>query len=189
MKHQNRDPMELREQDTYQTGSTTPPKSHNGLIALLLVTIIFLAGIISILSILNIRLFSALAARNDHTIPLALYADTQDPAATADLAEEFSQTEEPCIGIHGEPVSALCQRFYDLPSGLYITRIAAGSDAEAQGLKQGDILISLNGISVTNSDELSAVLVECGDGNCLEAVVYRDRHTFRATLTVEFDKP
>ena len=40
----------------YQTGSTRPPKSNRGLIAVLLVVIIFLGGIASALSLLNIRL-------------------------------------------------------------------------------------------------------------------------------------
>ena len=45
------------EQDYYQTGSTRPPKNNRGLIAVLLVVIIFLGGIVSALSLLNIRLF------------------------------------------------------------------------------------------------------------------------------------
>ena len=43
-------------QDTYRTGSTRPPKSRGGLIALLLVLVILLYGITTILSVVNIRL-------------------------------------------------------------------------------------------------------------------------------------
>ena len=42
---------------TYQTGYTRPPRRSRGLVALLLVIIIFLCGIVSILTMLNIRIF------------------------------------------------------------------------------------------------------------------------------------
>jgi len=48
------------DQKTYQTGSTRPPKSYGGVIALLLVAVILLCGIISAMSLLNIRLTQAL---------------------------------------------------------------------------------------------------------------------------------
>ena len=45
------------EQNVYQTGSTHPPKNHRTTVALLLVAVIFLGGIVSALSLLNIHLF------------------------------------------------------------------------------------------------------------------------------------
>ena len=41
----------------YRTGRTQPKKSRSGLIAVLLILVIFLAGIISAMGLLNIRLF------------------------------------------------------------------------------------------------------------------------------------
>ena len=48
---------------TYQTGYTRPPRRSRGLVALLLVIIIFLCGIVSILTMLNIRIFQEMAAK------------------------------------------------------------------------------------------------------------------------------
>ena len=42
---------------TYQTGSTTPPKSHGGIIAVGLVLAIFLLGVVSILAMMRISIF------------------------------------------------------------------------------------------------------------------------------------
>ena len=47
----------LQEQGYYQTGSTKPPKSHSGLIAVLLVIVILLSGVITVLGLMNIQLF------------------------------------------------------------------------------------------------------------------------------------
>ena len=44
----------------YGTGPTEPPKERNGAMALMLSLIIFLSGIITVLGILNIRLFQEL---------------------------------------------------------------------------------------------------------------------------------
>ena len=44
----------------YGTGCTEPPKNHQAIIALLLIAVIFLGGISTALSVLNIRLFQQL---------------------------------------------------------------------------------------------------------------------------------
>ena len=58
MKHDEFDYCEPWDQGTYQTGSTQPPKNRGGLMAVLLILVIFLAGLTSVLGIMNIRLFS-----------------------------------------------------------------------------------------------------------------------------------
>ena len=44
----------------YGTGNTEPPKQRSGAMALMLILVIFLFGIITVLGILNIRLFQEL---------------------------------------------------------------------------------------------------------------------------------
>jgi len=51
----------------YGTGPTQPPKEHNGLMALMLILVIFLFGIITVLGILNIRLFQELKMKKQET--------------------------------------------------------------------------------------------------------------------------
>ena len=57
--NKNQDP-ELWDDGAYGTGRVKPPKTHSGIIALLLVLVIFLTGIITVLSLLNVRLFKEL---------------------------------------------------------------------------------------------------------------------------------
>ena len=49
----------------YGTGPTQPPKSRGGLVALLLILIIFLCGIVTVLGILNVRMCQQLKLRED----------------------------------------------------------------------------------------------------------------------------
>ena len=53
-KQKNIDPWDEAE---YGTGNTRPPKSYGGIIAMLLIVVIFLSGIVSVLSFLNVQLF------------------------------------------------------------------------------------------------------------------------------------
>ena len=61
----------------YGTGRTDPPKSHTGILAVLLILVIFLTGIATVLGVLNIRLFRELASHQ----------------AEPDLPISFTQTE------------------------------------------------------------------------------------------------
>ena len=79
------------DQGTYQTGSTNPPKSRSGLVAFLLIAVIFLAGIASILGIANIRLFSALNAKPNNSTSLSLQTGTEP------TGETFAQMEAPDV--------------------------------------------------------------------------------------------
>ena len=80
----------------YGTGSTQPPKSHRALLALLLVIIIFLGGIATALSILNIRLFHELHQREDAlTVAYAVQSQTEAEAETdPHLGRDLSQRKD-----------------------------------------------------------------------------------------------
>ena len=63
----------------YETGRTRPPKSHGGLIAVLLVIIIFLGGLVSVMGIMNVRLFSQLNRQDDHSDdPVSFVSETDE---------------------------------------------------------------------------------------------------------------
>ena len=65
MDNRNRHTPEPWEQDSYRTGSTHPPKSHSGAIAVLLTAVILLCGVTTALGMLNIKLFSQLNQADD----------------------------------------------------------------------------------------------------------------------------
>ena len=69
----------------YGTGPTEPPKSRGGIVALLLILVIFLCGIITVLGILNIKLFKEL-----NTLE-------QERLSIAHMEQETTPTEEPSL--------------------------------------------------------------------------------------------
>ena len=87
----------------YRTGSTKPPKSHGGLIATLLIAVIFLSGISSALGILNIR-----AANRTEEPP----EDDQSPISCEDTTNPIQNglaattaTEKVTLPVDSEDVS------------------------------------------------------------------------------------
>ena len=81
----------------YGTGRTQPPKNHGGLIAVLLVVVIFLGGLVSVLGILNVKLFKELNHQPKENpaslyvveggeVPLLETAPEEIPVETAETA-------------------------------------------------------------------------------------------------------
>ena len=72
------------EESSWQTGSTIPPKSRGGIVAVLLVLVIFLSGIVTVLGILNVKLFHQLRQQEQQE-ELAISYTMEEPQATAAL--------------------------------------------------------------------------------------------------------
>ena len=94
----------------------------------------------------------------------------------------------PTLGLEGESLSSFDQYYYRLPAGLYITDVDRSSDAAAKGIEEGDILISINEISVTTMDALNGAIYNLDVGDTVEAVIYRSGKQYRVSLTVTEDK-
>ena len=94
----------------------------------------------------------------------------------------------PTLGLEGEALSSFYQHYYRMPAGLYITYVVPGSDADARGIEDGDILLSVNGTRITSMDEMKTAILNCEVGETVEAIVYRGGQQYRIGLTIEEDR-
>lgn len=78
----------------YGTGPMEPPKKSGGLLALLLVLVIFLCGIISVLGFLNVRLFRQLSAQQEQSLSISFTTGATQPVEETVPAEIPAPTEE-----------------------------------------------------------------------------------------------
>ena len=84
------------ESGVYETGRTRPPKNHTGLIAILLVIVIFLSGLVSFLGLLNVKLFAQLKAMpEENPNPVNFVSGTEIPESTLAAAEPTAASTEP----------------------------------------------------------------------------------------------
>ena len=106
---QNMDPWDDR---VYGTGNTSPPKNYSGIIALLLILVIFLSGIVSLLSFMNIKLFQELkeqARQMENQAPMSFdHLDIQSPAPETipedELSPQYIQSDV-SLNLNGSPQS------------------------------------------------------------------------------------
>ncbi|NCB04249.1 MAG: trypsin-like serine protease, partial [Clostridia bacterium] len=70
-----------------------------------------------------------------------------------ELVQNGYVSGRPSFGIAGRSISSMAARFYGFPQGILVDAVESTSDARAQGIAQGDIIVSVNGKTITTVDE------------------------------------
>ena len=169
----------------YGTGPTNPPKNRGTLVALLLILIIFLCGIVTMLSLLNIRLFQELKtdkqARQELAIsftteptqePTEQTLPTQAPAAIASSASNATMRLQAAPkGIDNIPEGGgmALQDIYtqNIPSVVSIACQGSRSSSSGTG-----VVLSSDGYIVTNAhvvENSNAISVQLTDDRSFAA--------------------
>ena len=170
------------EQNIYQTGSTRPPKNNRTVVAVLLVAVIFLGGIVSALSMLNIRLFRQ--NNNKDNDPMSFYflgeategteesvcKETSVPAGEKKPQLQLSQSPLSVENIPQEGGLSL-QSIYDkaIDSVVSISCTARKGSSSGTG-----VVLSADGYVVTNChvvENAVSVQVLLNNGSSCEATV------------------
>ncbi len=101
-----------------------------------------------------------------------------------ELIENGYVAGRPAIGITGEALPKTFQTYYHLPSGIYVTSVAEGSDAKAKGLAEGDVITAINDTPVTSIDELNTVKNQFVAGDTVTLTVYRGGTYYLVEITL-----
>ena len=101
-----------------------------------------------------------------------------------DLINVGYVTGRPAIGISGEDISALWARYYNIPMGVNVRFISPDSGAEKAGIKAGDIIIGINGQSITCMSELNAVKDKFAAGDTVTLTIFRDGQDIDIDVTL-----
>lgn len=155
---------------TYQTGVTQPAKSYVGVIALLLMLVIFLCGIVTALGLMNIQLFRQNQANGTaQGTPLSFTGRSSENQQNLqeDSAGVVAFWE---LGLVAREMNGIYRSYYDLPVGIYITQVNADSPAARAGVTPGDVLTACNGQAMETTQQLQACLAGQQD---IQFVVYR----------------
>lgn len=152
-----RNDQDLWENCYYGTGPTKPKKSHGMLLAILLVLVIFLSGVVSILSILNIRLFQKLNQPREKDLPISFAVEPETiPETVEEVTTPADIREGVTIDLQGSPES---QENIPEPGGLSlqdiysrnIDSVVSISTQTPNGISTGTgVIISPMGHIITN---------------------------------------
>lgn len=87
--------------------------------------------------------------------------------------EKVDEAQSGYLGIIGQNVSSDVASAYNMPEGIYIYRVIAGSAAEEAGLRQGDIIVKLDARQVTTMSELQELLTYYKQGQEVTVTIQR----------------
>lgn len=90
----------------------------------------------------------------------------------------------PAIGINGQTLNLRTQFFYHLPSGVIITGIVEGSDAQNKGLHTDDIIVAMNGLDIASLEDLVAAKNDMTAGETVTLTIYRGGHYYEVDVTL-----
>lgn len=88
--------------------------------------------------------------------------------------ETLEEDEKGALGITTTTVSGDIASLYGWPTGAYITAVSEGSPAEEANLYVGDIVTSVNGVTITTSDQLVSAVSSYRYGTTIEIKVQRN---------------
>ena len=169
----------------YGTGPTDPPKNRGALVALMLILIIFLCGIVTMLSLMNIRLFQELKTDKQEHQELAISFTTEP---TEEMAEQTVPTQAPSSMAASSPnatmyLQAAPKGIDNIPQGggislqdIYTRNIPSVVSITCQSSRSAfsgtGVILSADGYIVTNAhvvENSSAVTVQLTDDRTFSA--------------------
>lgn len=101
-----------------------------------------------------------------------------------DLIQYGYIKDRPYIGITGYDIDAASASMYSLPQGVRIESVDPESDAYNQGLKRGDIIIAVDGVTIESMADLEIEKNKKKPGDSITLTVYRNTKEIDITITL-----
>lgn len=95
----------------------------------------------------------------------------------------------PSIGITGQNITELMSFYYRMPKGVYVFAVSEGSGADKAGIRAGDIIIAIQGESITTNDELSEIKNQYKVGDTVTLTIYRGGENFDVDVVLSESTP
>ena len=196
MKNNDRTPdyFDPWDQGSYRTGSVELPKKRHPLVGFLLVAVVLLVGVIAILGVMNVKLFSQLSQTPDNDMAVSLQipehmqaieGPTETTAATEPLSKDST------ITLEGQPnyVENVPQEGGLSLQAIYSQCIDSVVSITTQSSTGTGVVISDRGYIVTNHhvvEDAKQIQVLLSDDRKLQAtLVGKDKASDLAVLRVE----
>jgi len=93
----------------------------------------------------------------------------------------------PYIGITGASIDSTDAKRYNLVEGVYVQSVEVKSPAELGGIKQGDVIVEVNGTKVLSVSEINIIKNKLKVGDKITIKVYRDKGYKELKITLAED--
>ena len=87
--------------------------------------------------------------------------------------EATSESEQAYLGVSGQTIDSSMASQFDMPSGVYVQQVIKSSPAQKAGISAGDVIVSIDGSSVSTMDGLKEKISNLKAGKKVKIVVKR----------------
>ncbi|MBR1571663.1 MAG: trypsin-like peptidase domain-containing protein [Lachnospiraceae bacterium] len=95
--------------------------------------------------------------------------------------KEVSAEDASYFGIAGVDISASMSSYYNIPQGVYVSKVASGSGAELADISQKDVITKFNGKSVSSMEEISEQMKYIPAGTTISVTVAKANDDYKET--------
>lgn len=120
-----------------------------------------------------------------YAIPISQVRDIINELSNRETRFKVNEDEKGYIGIQGATIDDSASQMYGMPKGVLITKIYEGSAAANAGLNYGDIIIKVDGQSVSALENLQDLLSYYKGGDTVKVTVLRSSTTGYDEVDVE----
>lgn len=113
------------------------------------------------------------------------------PKLRAKSISNATQNGSGYLGVYIETLTPELRSAYNfVPSeGAVVTEVTSGSPADVAGIQQGDVIVSINGQSVTSADQLTSTIQADTPGTMVTIGLYRGSTQMTVTATLGKSPP
>ena len=125
-----------------------------------------------------------------YAIPVSTAEPILDELMNRETRSKVDEDKSAYLGISCKNVSAETSQMYNMPTGVFVYDVTAGTAAEKAGMLKGDIITKFDGSTVSTYNELVSALEYYEAGETVEVVVQRaDSGEYKeVTLNITLDK-
>lgn len=91
-------------------------------------------------------------------IPISQAKDIINALMNKETKVKVDENEKGYLGIYGADISESISEMYDIPVGIRIRRVIEGGAAQKAGLEKGQVIVKINGETVTGMAQLQSQL-------------------------------
>lgn len=107
--------------------------------------------------------------------------------AVKHIVDEFNVkgfVSRPFLGIQYKFISKEIADLNKIPQGVYIQDVVEGGPAQKAGVKSGDVITKINGISISDESKVSEIVSNSNIGQSLDLTIWRDGKEITLKATV-----
>ena len=103
------------------------------------------------------------------------------------LLQKYGRVPRPWLGIQAERMTSQLQLYYGFVSskGVLVFNVVDSAPADQSGLKQGDIILQLNGSPVNEPNDIERILAKLEPNGILNAKVSRGKRNLEIKIKLE----